>query len=446
MQSEPSSQPVPVTVRTGAAPSQGDKPWRRQVLAPGIHKGTLRQSHHVVGGEGDAVDTLQLDLTGEGQRLAGVMATGKGVAGLPGSAFPYGQNEGQWCAYALAPHSYADLGNGECQVGLNFHHRFLHLDLGRQSACLLDPGVNDEFLSSTNHADRRTGELWFASWPLDHTLRRIVEPDAGATVSLWKMPRTEAPQRIWQGEAGDALHQVALCPNRRFVVITELGLRSRNGQPIGQISGTGCGRKVPGLIPSQVVVLDLRAGGEWRLGTITAGHVEFDPVDPEIFYLSSHNIGLVGLQVGIFGPGAILKFRLDMTGPSLVGSFSRADFHRITTHVVFKHRGETLIGVTGYPGSIFLIDGTTMQLARVINLGGDDPVSLRNGPHFCRLDSYGITPSDDGETLLVGTSDAFHLFEVATGEKAGSQPVQSVAPSSFTGHLGACLCPELPGA
>ena len=109
---------------------------------------------------------------------------------------------------------------------------------------------------------------------------------------------------------GDSLHQLSLSTDRRFLILTELGLRPKEAVPAEspeQAPSAWKQVRERGLVPSEILILNLEAGDEWRLPMPAAGHVEFDPEDQEVCYLSGHNICLIGPKVGIFGPGAIKK-------------------------------------------------------------------------------------------------------------------------------------------
>ncbi len=402
----------------------------RTTLAPFFHQDSLRQSHLIKRAAQADWHCLEIDLEGFERSLAADLSAAKSGLGIQDGLFPYQLPASSWWRYALAPHSYLGLDAGRCQVGLNYFNRFLHVDLRGFSAEMVDPGVGGECLSTTNWFDAERGELWFASWPVAQTAGRIRDPRADVTASIWKHRLDgKGAVRVWQGPLGDSLHHLALCPDRRYAVLTELGLY----------------RDEKGVVPSCILVLDLQTGQAWRLPVPTAGHVEFDPADPRVCYVSSHHIALVGSKVGIFGPGAIHKFRLTAQGPQPSGMFSRPDFHRITTHALFRHRDRTLMVVTGYPGTIFLVDADTMTLFGSIDLGVAEPVDASAYPHICRLDSYGIAASEDGETLLVGGTGLFRRVDIPTGRTVETQALPECGGGAcFTGHLGSIARAGLP--
>lgn len=411
------------------------------IIAPCVHKGKLAQTHYFFPAARASAIAMQVFLRGaEASSKCDWEEAGRQCAADQGR-YPYGQTESQWWEYCLAPHSYLPLHDGKIQVGLNFFNRFLHIDFHARSAELVDPGAGNEMLSTTNWFDHQTGDIWFASWPVSETVRRVINRRNPVRVTLWKYSdRKKQAVPFWQGDLGDSLHQLSVSPDRRFLILTELGLWPEESIPeVGPDQCPSAWRRVmkKGLVPSKILVLNLETKEEWRLPMPTAAHVEFDPQDHDICYLSGHNIGLIGARVGIFGNGMIRKIRLKKTGPEPAGEFSHPRFHRITTHIVFRHRGKVLIGVSGYPGTLFFIDAAAMKLYKTIEMDAGEIVETSRYPHICCRDGYGIAPSADGEALLVAGTGFVRAVLVDHGRFVSEKIIDSYgADACFTGHLG----------
>ncbi|OGW40186.1 MAG: hypothetical protein A2Y97_10845 [Nitrospirae bacterium RBG_13_39_12] len=411
------------------------------ILIPSLQKGMMAQTHYIFPASDQSAVSLQVDLKDTEEDSRADFEESMDKWSIDHDTFPYGLSESQWWEYCLSPHSYLALENGKCQVGLNLFNRFLHLDLNGQSSQLVDPEVGNELLSTTNWFDPARQELWFASWPAEATVRRILNPHDTVRVKIWKLSfRDKRVEQVWEGNLGDSLHQLSLSPDHSFLILTELGLRPEEALPAGCPNQNQLVWKrvlERGIVPSEVLVLNLKTGEESRLPMLTAGHVEFDPEDPEICYLSGHNIGLFGVKVGIFGTGKIQKFRLKESGLELLGEFTHPCFHRITTHIVFRHPEKTLISVSGYPDTIFLIDAATMKLHRTIKMDTKEIVDTSQSPHICRQDSYGIAASGDGQSLLVAGTGFIRVANIDEGRFTFTGNIKDYsADSCFTGHVG----------
>ncbi len=421
---------VPVT-RNRLSSSSGNFSLA-DTLSACVHKGLLAHTHYVIPSGHSNASSFRLELKETAEQCKPDFNKSKAQLAITPDDFPYGLTESQWWEYALSPHSYLALENGCYQIGLNYSNRFLHLDTHRARAHVLDPGVGNEFLSTTNWFDPEEGCLWFASWPIQDMLMRHFNPLDNVRVTIWNFSLASSEKKqIWQGNLGDSLHQLALTPDKRFLVLAELGLRPRKP------ADTEHADEKQILAPSTVLVLDLQTNREWRLEMPSAAHVEFDPEDPSVCYLSGHNIGLIGPKVGIFGSAIINKVRLTPTGPQVIAGFTHPDFYRITTHLVFSRRGKTLIAVSGYPGQVFLIDASTMQLHRIIDMDIKDKVDTSDAPHLCRKDSYGIAASANGQHLLICATGLLRVADIDTGQFVLTEKIKGYQENScFTGHLG----------
>lgn len=404
--------------------------WSDQSLCiPAVHKSIYKQRTDLVNLKRGQIRRLEVDMSPAAAILGHKSQEYKIVAGLDGDLFPYGCPEKTWLAYCLAPHSYRSVGEHKVQVGLNIAGQFLHIDFHDGTAELVDPEIGDQFVSTTNWVDPQTRDLWFGSWSMEDTFRRAAEPDRPVQGSLWKYNfNTDLLAQVWHGETGDSLHQVSLSPDKRYAVICEIGLYGNDALQQKKVHS------------SKYLILDMVNGQEWDISVPTAAHIEFDPVDPSRIYLSSHNIGLIGGKVGIFGQGKLLAYTLTSDGPVFHGAFTHDTFLRITTHAPFVHRGKTMLAVTGYPGSIFLIDAQTMALIKTIDLGVTEDIKLAHPPHICTKDSYGILPANDGERVFVAQSNKMSVLTVHDGklETWWDKDAADADKWCFTGHMDAC--------
>lgn len=404
--------------------------WSDQSLCiPAVHKSEYKQATYLVNPRHGQIRRLEVDMTPAAAILGHKSQEYKIAAGLEGDLFPYGCPEKTWLAYCLAPHSYRSIGGRNVQVGLNIAGQFLHVDFHAGTAELADPGIGNQFVSTTNWVDPQTQELWFGSWAMEDTFRRAAEPDRPVRGSLWKYTfDTGLLAQVWHGETGDSLHQVSLSPDKRYAVICEIGLYANEALQRKKVHF------------SKYLILDMTNGQEWNISVPTAAHIEFDPVDPSRIYLSSHNIGLIGGKVGIFGQGKLLACTMTPDGPVFDGAFTHDAFLRVTTHAPFVHRGKTMLAVTGYPGSIFMIDAQTMTLVKTIDLGVTEDVKTAHAPHICTKDSYGILPSNDGEHVFVAQSGKMSILTVHDGklETWWNTDAPDADKWCFTGHMDAC--------
>jgi hypothetical protein len=125
------------------------------------------------------------------------------------------------------------------------------------------------------------------------------------------------------------------------------------------------------LLPSQILVLDLRSGQHWMLTDFrAAAHAQFDPQDPSVVYFSSHNFRFVrssylallqnaSYDLKFEGPASVIKYALGPDGPRQLASFTAPDLFRLTNFHVFIHRHRKVLAGMSTPDFIYLFDAET---------------------------------------------------------------------------------------
>ena len=329
-----------------------------------------------------------------------------------------------WKNFCIGPHSDTLIRNHLFQVGNRSFNRFIELNVDNKTAQIQNPEINDDFLSSSNWIDPLTGNCWFASWDIRDSIQRLRAPKASVKVRVWEFSRNDNTlNQKWDGHLGDFLHQLNISPDNRYLVLCEMGMRPASHVPPGHPGNNEEEWRhfqLKGLVPSEILIMDLVSGNEWKLTPEigTAAHVEFDPDDPHLCYISCHNVSMIDGSNVLFGNAAILRCRLGPCGPEIEGKFSNAEFYRSTSHCVFKHRGRTVIGVTGFQDKFFLIDAKSMELLKCIQLFDAESISTLKQPCFCKPDKrapYGLTASNDGEILYIAGNGLLFVLEIQTG-------------------------------
>jgi hypothetical protein len=343
------------------------------------------------------------------------------LGGPPPLGFP---SHSGWRQFSIGPHSVIRRGTREFEVGQRCYPRFVSIDLVSRQAFLKDPGIGGEFLSCTNWFDSNRSSLYFASWPIEGTLRRDRNPEEHVRTTIWRRMNDGTSTAHWQGEFGDLLHQVGGSPDDRLLVLCEMGMRARLPVPLGH-PGTYPKEWAEfhrmGVTRSAILFLDAEKGNVWTVYSpvATAAHVEFDPLDPTCCFISCHNLALLRGANAIFGGASILRYRITTEGPRLEAAFTHPEFFRATSHQVFRFRGETLIAVTGFPDKVLVLDGRTMKLRSLLRLYSGSTVDTHGRPHFCvpdLLSPYGIAPSPDGSALFIVGSGTLTVVDLASGE------------------------------
>jgi len=427
-------------VRFSAVETRLDRRDGLLVFLPFTHESLPIHRHVLLDMRTSIGFLVEVDLHESVQEFDETLDRAKRRVGIDANTYPYAFSAAQWSNYCVEPHSHINLGDNDYHIGLNMFNRFLRVNTYHKEGGMEDPGVNDALLSTTNWVDPDNGEMWFASWHLDDTLHRLHDHRAPVEVPIWRRADSTVPPReMWRGPLGDSLHHLALSPDKRFLVLCELGIVPESITPAGSFEDQPCKWQqfqAKGVVPSTVLVLDLDTGDEWRLPPIaTAAHVEFDPEDPRVCYMSGHNTAIVRGQVAVFGPGEFVRYRLGNGAPRKEGSYSCPDCYRVISHRVFRHRDRVLLGATGYPNEMFFFDARTGELYRRVAFGHGERVDPSGHPHLCGQAPYGFVPSCDGEYAYVGGNGFLLVICIDTGVIEDSWDFSPYCRDfRFTGH------------
>jgi len=322
--------------------------------------------------------------------------------------YHYGFSLLEQIMYLTVPHTVTPLGEGRFALNLWAYFGYLEIDCRKKrlSYVLLDEDAGESVLGSQQCFDPETQELTSVTYSLEDSLQRARDVDHPVRTRLCKRPiHSDDLTTVWEGRFVDYVHDIVVNKTKQYCVLCELGM-------FGNDQGD--------LIPSKVLVHDLRSQAQWQLQRFSvAAHAQFDPVDPEVIYFSNHNFRFVhsplasllirgGYASTFLGPASVYKYRLIENGPEELSCFEDPDLYRLTNMHVFLHRGRKVMAATSFPDVIYLTDSETMSLMGKIR------VRDKCSSHAtCVVGS--LSPSSDGERLYVQTQRSFQVINIASG-------------------------------
>ncbi|MBW1851089.1 MAG: hypothetical protein JRJ15_06600, partial [Deltaproteobacteria bacterium] len=320
------------------------------------------------------------------------------------------------------PHGITSLGKGKYLVSLWASSNFYVIDLnarriesrnlsggnghrarpGRITGAFA-PKERQEIFSTYQFFDKRHNQTYFTTFFRERG--EEVARDRHVTIKKYGWD-TDQVAEVWDGEFGEATHYIAVSEGGRHLGLVQFG---------DYFDGE------KRLLPSRILVLDMKDGKEWWIdntGWSPTAHIDWDPVEDNVCYLSCHNgvilpnhdlLGFYFKKVykwKIFGPASIHKYRIAAHGPEKVGIFTHDELLRMTIHKVFVHRGKSLIACTGFPNYVFFADAESMKYVRKVG------VFERSGAKSVVGSLY---PSPDGEKVFLITTGSFQVIDVESG-------------------------------
>jgi hypothetical protein len=343
---------------------------------------------------------------------------------IPSAELPLGaaSHEDYYRALCMTPHTAQIARNGMLLVGLGDPYSgfcVLAIDTARDLAYAIPEDWHEgRMLYGSTGGFLPGGARWlFLGWPFDGG-RDVAEGRAAVTdCRLWELDTESLAARpLHRLTAPDAGHQLTCSPDGRFAVFAPFKW-DRNPALKGGLAGSGEPRAT-GLRPSDLVTVDLETGRHTRtpIPVPVSAHAHFDPLDPEAFYLSAHNIRPEREGTSVEGAACIYRMRLKGGLAVIEGEYSDEAFFRISQHSVFCLDGRTVIAVTNLPNHLDLIDGRTMRLRRrreifpapALDLGARGSALCPAYPQSC----LSLCASADGRHVVLESAAGLRVYDV----------------------------------
>ncbi len=311
----------------------------------------------------------------------------------------------------LKPHGMTYIGGQRYLVSLWSASIYFVIDLNKRTIeiQMLSKDRNEVF-STYQYFDADGGETYFATQLGDDELHKHVQEDIHFDVPIeikkynWA---TDTVERIWKGPFDTDTHYIALNKDKTYLGLVNFG---------------DFFDEQKNLLPSKILILDMKTGKDWRIdntGWSPSAHIDWDPVEPDICYLSCHRGVITPVDSrlkfffqkvykwNIFGPASVHKYRITSKGPEKMGVFTHPEIFRLTIHKVFVHRSRRLLACTGFPNYVCLADAETLEFIRKIEV-----------TESCGSESVvgSLFPSPDGEKIYLITTGSFQIIDVETGK------------------------------
>jgi hypothetical protein len=335
--------------------------------------------------------------------------------------FHYGFSLIEQMMLMTVPHCITSLGGSRFLVNLWSYAGYIEIDCAARTAKYLRRAGQgeDSVLGSQQWVSRRTGEVYYLTYSLPESLRKITDAHHPVSANILKEnPSDGSTSAVWSGELSDYLHDILINATEKYCVVCELGMFQDKDNK---------------TIPSKVLILDMNSGSQWTIEKfIVAAHAQFDPLDPDVIYFSNHNFKFIPgtcLQLlreatyalTFTGPASVYKYRLTPDGPVELGVFTDPKMFRLTNFHVFIHRGKRVIAAMGFPNFIYIASADTMQVIRRITVQNRKSWKYLFRKPPCFIGTF--SPSSDGENLYVQTTRSFQIICVADGNPAGVMPL-----------------------
>ena len=278
------------------------------------------------------------------------------------------------------------------------------------------------FYSSTGDFTPNQDHWLYVRWPFRDSIDILNGTREHAECEIGRVRISDLENEVlYRIENVDRIHQITCSPDGRYVVLSPFTWDLKSPYPRATMDEDPEGYRrshEAGMKRDKLVTVDLELNRHWLtdIPVPVPAHFEFDPIDPSVFYLSTHHFCPMGSDVILEGPASLFKMRIRDGQTLIEGQYSDDQFFRMSQHVPFLYRSRVLVAVTNLPNKLDLIDAETMSLWRRVALFPSPPLDLsRTGNLLCPTyptSCFSINPSKDGKYIVLEASEDFPVYSV----------------------------------
>lgn len=228
--------------------------------------------------------------------------------------------------------------------------------------------------SSTNQI--RNGRIHFTRWNLDDTFAHEADRTRAIPLEIGTYDITRGTFDIAGVISGpDDIHATAVTSDERTYVLVEMSQDPiaaevpRDDQFEQLPAERKCEIRDQGIHASEVITFDALSGRAHRtLVPNGPAHVEWDPYDDSVYYLSSHNLVTNNDSLYCFGNTRIDRFRIVDGASVLQDSYEADDLLRAPSHRLLTYGGSRLMAIPVFPNQVHIVNLETMSRYKTIHL------------------------------------------------------------------------------
>jgi len=331
---------------------------------------------------------------------------------------------------------------------------FFVIDTKTGECEFIDSGDDaSKLFASTGDFDPSYRRFLFSSWPMSNTPRDVkkrvantfeiksLDIDTLEQRSLYAMT-----ERVQDGKVQDAglprsLHQVSMSEDGRYIVCAPFDGIQEGPASSAPVADERAVHKFVGThraILEDVITIDLQASRHWftKIPVPVPAHVEYDPLDPHVFYASAHNIAGTTIGTMLEGNAKLFRLRIRDGKTDIVGGYTDPELYRITQHSLFVHDGRVLVALTCVPNRLVILDAESMTLWRDIKLFDAPPIKLTDAgalsPDYV-FSVYSVNPCADGKYIVLENGRDF-IFYGMDEDRVLDMRVSRSIPADFRGR------------
>lgn len=228
--------------------------------------------------------------------------------------------------------------------------------------------------SSTNQI--KDGKMYTSRWRFKDMYKQDITLNESVDLEILYYDIEEDKFHLIDTIEGiDHIHTTNISPDSRFLLLVQMTMDSILDSPNLAEESKERQREIQqaGLVNGNCYIYDLNAKKVTSMESVpfSPAHAEFESNNSEYFYLSQHNLCVMGQNNSLysFGPATISKYCLTEDGKmERILQFQDAETVRAPGHVLFSYEGKQLMVIPSPPLQIAIVDRDTMSIHQKIQL------------------------------------------------------------------------------
>lgn len=275
----------------------------------------------------------------------------------------------------FTPHQ-GELHNKAITVSFTSIDFFIQIDLNTlKTYQIYDNSKKEEWAySSTNEI--KDGKIYTSRWRFKDMYKQDITLNESVDLEILYYDIDDDKFHLIDTIEGiDHIHTTNISPNNRYLLLVQMTMDSILDSPNLAKESKERQREIQqaGLVHGNCYIYDMEEKKVTAMKTIpfSPAHAEFEHHNSKYFYLSQHNLCVMGQNNSLysFGPANISKYSLTKEGKmELLLQFQHPETVRIPGHVLFSYEGKQLMVMPSPPLQIFIVNRETMSIHKKIKL------------------------------------------------------------------------------
>ncbi|NMD81427.1 hypothetical protein HG597_20195 [Klebsiella sp. DNRA6] len=340
---------------------------------------------------------------------------------------PYGSASHESAVYNfLQPHEGLELKNGLIAMAMHnaSYTRLLNFEQKYVSAFTSKQEFIPEMVSATNSVDSNGEHYYYSISDMNQRMAMYRGERSSIDTYVYKTKvKLQDSTLIKKINTSEVIHEVKVSPDKNGIAMTEFCLTAKGPLPPrhdrvfldydewNQYEKLGLHKS-----PMYLINEDTKHHTTLCINDKTPGHIEFQNIKSNEFWLSCHNLSKAYGKLILHGQGELIHGVIENDEIFIRKKITDNSLYRVTSHKVFLYNGKEYMVVTSFPDSFYIYDTQEREFIKKVELYQHDRIEP-NKLYFCTLHDHiplWIETSDNGRYVILVSNTVLYIYDLKT--------------------------------